>query len=482
MGPLMIRYISIVCLSSMALSGCAIPPVTTTPPAPVCGFAPEVIELPLADQPKPDSAVAQTESAQRPTFESQVEAALDASAPAGGGRPAAILALSGGSQHGAFGAGFLDGWRESSPDHRLPEFDVVTGISTGSILATFAFIGRPQRGVERYRISNESELLSPIARNRPDGSMSPFEIVRVLRRGAVADLTPLRNVLLQEINPEVMAEVARRHALGRKLYVGAVDVDNGQAMAFDLTRMATRYVAAGAAASGTENDEQRALRTCYVNAIIASSSAPLAAVPVFIDNQMYVDGGMRFGMFADDVIGAARVHNKRTGQRTQIYVIANGYLETDPRCGKPHADTPAALNAVCPPDNPTGGTAGSHVSWSLLNLALRSEDVLVNQIYRFSADRIIRERELGNDVWFARIRPNARDHMFAMEAGFPALATLAPGEHSCRAWEAEDEIRLHPVQFYPRYMHCLVDYGRIRGAAHDWNIGPLPVAPLTAKP
>lgn len=455
-------------LLSLVLGGCAIAPRPTTPPAPACRFEPILMELPLADGTKPDPAAP---PAAGRSLGGEIEAALDRSAPAGGRAPA-ILALSGGSQHGAFGAGFLDGWRRARPDQRLPEFDAVTGISTGSILSTFAFIGDTDRAVERYSIENERELLTPIARNRRDGSMSPFELVRVVRRGAVADLAPLRNVLLEEVSPAVLAEVARRHALGRKLYVGAVDVDNGQAMAFDLTRMASRYVAA-ADGSGAETGEQRVLRGCYVDAIVASSSAPLAAVPVFIDNRMYVDGGMRFGMFADDVVGAARSHDKRAGTRSQIYVIANGDLETEPRCGK-------AEESACPPDNPTGGEAGAHTSWSLLGLALRSEQVLVNQVYRFSADRIVREQEMGSDVWFARIRPNAQQHMFTMTD--PALGT---GTRTCRQWYEEDERLLHPIQFYPRYMHCLIDYGQTRGRAADWNISPppdAPVAPTAPKP
>ena len=416
------------------------------------------MELPLSDAAKTDPA---EPASSEPTLGSEVEAALDRSAP-GSARAPAILALSGGSQHGSFGAGFLDGWRRSRPDQQLPEFDVVTGISTGSILSTFAFIGDTDRAVERYSITNESELLTPIARNRRDGSMSPFELRRVLTRGAVADLGPLRTVLFDEVSPAVLAEVARRHALGRKLYVGAVDVDSGQAMAFDLTRMASRYVEA-ADGSGSETAQQRALRGCYVDAIVASSSAPLAAVPVFIDNRMYVDGGMRFGMFANDVVGAARSHDKRNGTRSQIYVIANGDLHTEPRCGK-------VEESACTSENPSGGDE-LHTSWSLLNLALRSEQVLVNQVYRFSADRIVREQEMGSDVWFARIRANAQQHEFTMTD--PALGS---GRRTCAQWNAEDERLLHPIQFYPRYMHCLIDYGRSRGAGGDWNIAPPPAA------
>ena len=139
---------------------------------------------------------------------------------------------------------------------------------------------------------------------------------------------------------------------------------------------------------------------------------------------------------------------------------------------------------------PTGLASDPRGTWSLLNLALRSEQVLVNQVYRFSADRIIVEQKLGNRVWFTRIdRPALNAHLFAMDA--PALATLPPdaahpdGRHSCSEWKDEDDRTMHPIQFYPRYMHCLIDYGSRRGAADGWDIHPLPeppVAPVAPKP
>ena len=51
-----------------------------------------------------------------------------------------ILSLSGGGQNGAFGAGFLIGWRESG---RRPVLDAVGGVSTGALLATHALLGTP---------------------------------------------------------------------------------------------------------------------------------------------------------------------------------------------------------------------------------------------------------------------------------------------------------------------------------------------------
>jgi len=464
----MLRFSLGALLLVLVLAGCAISPPPQVAQAQFCRFHSYPIALPLTET-APAGA----------TLASEIQTALTARAAARSGQPFRLLALSGGSLHGAFGAGFLDGWRRSSPGERLPEFDVVTGISTGSILSTFAFLGNTERGVTRYAISNESELLTPIGRNRRDGSMSPFELVRVVRRGAVADLAPLRGVLLNEISPEVMRAVAEANAAHRKLYVGAVDMDSGQASAFDLTQMASDY-AALAPPEAAETPDQLRLRGCYVDAIVASSSAPLAAVPVFIDNGMFVDGGMRFGMFADDVIQGATSAEKASGLPSEFFVIANGDLETPPVCGR-------ARETLCVANPPTGLATDPRSSWSLLNLALRSEQVLVNQVYRFSADRIIVEQKMGNRVWFTRIdRPALNAHLFAMDS--PQLATLPidsthpDGRYSC---SDEDERTMHPIQFYPRYMHCLIDYGSRRGAADGWDIHPLPdapVAPAAPKP
>ena len=465
-------FSALLLLLSLALSGCAISPPPHTPSDRFCQFHTYRLELPLSDAPAGNGAGGGA------TLAYEIETALSARAtPAG--QPQSLLALSGGSQHGAFGAGFLDGWRRSREGQRLPEFDVVTGISTGSILATFAFIGDTDRGVARYSISNERQLLTPIARSRPDGSMSPFELLRVVRRGAVADLAPLRDVLLEEISPAVMRQVAEARRQNRRLYVGAVDIDSGQAVAMDLTQMAWDYVNAGPAGAADETAAQRVLRACYVDAIVASSSAPLSAVPVFIDNSMYVDGGVRFGMFADDVIAGAGRASKTNRRRTEFYVIANGNLETTAVCNR-------ADRTRCENNPPSGRPTDPRSRWSLLNLAGRSEDMLVNQIYRFSADRIIGQgKRDGNGVWFARIsRVQADSHPFRMDD--PALDTFTPaGEpHSCREWYAEDDRTLHPIQFYPRYMHCLINYGQMRGGQGQWDIPRAPdsVAVPAPKP
>ena len=53
-------------------------------------------------------------------------------------RPSTFLAISGGGDNGAYGAGFLNGWTAAGT---RPEFKAVTGVSTGALIAPFAFLG-----------------------------------------------------------------------------------------------------------------------------------------------------------------------------------------------------------------------------------------------------------------------------------------------------------------------------------------------------
>lgn len=141
----------------------------------------------------------------------------------------AMLFMSGGSQHGAFGAGFLHGWQRQRGS--LPSFAVVTGISTGSILATFAFVGDSQAAVRGYTIETERQLLTPYLK-QSEGKIGVQTGVTLLRKGAIANLAPLRIRLSAAITDDMLLAVAKGASDHRKLYVGAVDVDSGEAVAF----------------------------------------------------------------------------------------------------------------------------------------------------------------------------------------------------------------------------------------------------------
>lgn len=363
----------------------------------------------------------------------------------------AMLFLSGGSLNGAYGAGYLQAWEKSG---KMPRFRVVTGISTGSILATGAFIGDMDMTVQGYSIINERQLLTPWATGE-----GTTQYLKVLRKGAFADLVPLRTEMRKVINDAVLHKVAAAADANRTLYVGAVDVDTGDAVAFDLTKMAQRYVKAKE--DGNAVAQETAIR-CYVEAIAASSSAPLAAPPVYIDNRMYVDGGMRFGVFSDDVGERVSYHRQNLvvsggeDDRPRSYVIINGNQRIGPRCGK-------ADGAACTNDYPTGRNEPPK-EWDLLSLAMRSEGILVNSVYRFSAkhieDQATQEKKL---LYFTQIYPDVDAHVAKIDD-----PKLDKGEMSCAAWKQRDKELLNPIQFYPRYMRCLIDYGRTRAEADQW--------------
>jgi len=443
----------------LLLGGCAVQPPSPVPPSEMCRFVRHDLEVEIPGDSLAAVNALDAASAQEPSLAGALRAALEPGLQSAG-QGNAMLFLSGGSLHGAFGAGFLDGLAHAPGG--LPTFRVVTGVSTGSILATFAFLGDTRRLVEGYSITSESQLLTPYIRIR-NGRPTARSLISVMRHGAVADLEPLRARLRSEFTPAVLWQVRERHLDGARLFVGAVDVDSGKAVAFDLGDMASRYFgpAGQPVADGApETVEQARIRDCYVSAVLASSSAPLAAPPVFIDNRMYVDGGARFGMFSDE-IGNVIVDETReianVDQRSDVYLIVNGTLRIGQKCGK-------ASPITCPP---YGALEGGHADWNLLELAGRSEQILVNQVYRFSAGRIL-ERDPANPPHFARINPDSDAHSYTM----PADAGLGSGTMTCAQWHDEDERLLHPVQFFPRYMRCLIDYGRQRGLAGRWDSQP----------
>lgn len=293
-----------------------------------------------------------------------------------------------------------------------------------------------------------------------NGEPTTMSYLAVLRKGSLGDLGPLRVRLNETITPEILRLVADGARDGRKLYVGVVDADTGEAEALDLTDMAQRYAAA------TTSDDQAAAHDCYIEAVVASSSAPLAAAPVFIDNRMLIDGGARFGMFAIAFEEAARDYQaakKDKDVAPVTFLIINGTQATSQQCGKLDP-------AQCTIAEPTGTNTGAHASWSFTKLALRSEGILSNQVYRFSEER------LGSDARFfrvTRIAAEADAHLFTMDN-----SALGTGEKKCSEWHSDDQRINRPVQFYPRYMHCLIDYGRVKGAEAKWSAAlDLPPAP-----
>lgn len=459
------RFVAAAMALGAMLAGCSInqkAPLTTA--GNMCNFVTHELTV---DIPSSGEAVSGPLSPFAQVIESSLAAHDNRAAP---GTGATMLFLSGGSQNGAYGAGILSGW---GGDGDLPDLQVVTGISTGAILATFAFVDKGDFAAEGYTIDSESQLLDVYS--KPQGGKPDIDnYLDLLNKGAFADLDPLKSrieaYLTQNyevadstgaiVSTTALAQVASRHAEGRRLYVGAVDADTGHGVAFDMGEMASRYVADAQGQAARWLD-------CYTDAIIASSSTPMAAPPVFIDNTMYIDGGIRFGLFGDAVIEAFKARKQAAESDStaplppRVYAVIDGTLELPPNV------CPKESPADCSGDPPTWTGAGQHKDWNILGLALRSERLLVNQVYRFSAASV--EAEACEDAGcfnFLRIEPDVAQFGIALPAPLNAGNT---GKLTCAQWQALDIARDNPIQFHKRYMRCLIAYGQGKVAAAGWG-------------
>lgn len=205
-----------------------------------------------------------------------------------------VLVLSGGGSHGAWGAGVLNGWAQR------PVFNVVTGVSTGALLATHAFLGEPE--VLRDLYTNVSDR--DIYRQR--------FILAALFSDSLASLAPLERLIARHVTDETIDRVAAQGR--RKLYVATVDLDHGETRIWDLT----------AEARAKRYDRYRSI-------LLASSSVPGLYPPVMIDGSMHVDGGVREQLFVRRVM----LELCRKQKRVTVHVLVNGKLGVGGACVQP---------------------------------------------------------------------------------------------------------------------------------------------------
>lgn len=225
--------------------------------------------------------------------------------------PVNILAISGGGPNGAFGAGVLNGWTESG---KRPQFDVVTGISTGAILAPFAFLGSEyDAAIARFYTSTETR------------DVARFRVLQALFTGrSLAKNHPLATSIERELTDEMIARIALEHGNGRRLFIGTTNMDAERPVIWDIGAIASLNTPAS--------------RNLIRQVILASASIPLVFEPVAIKvtngstvrSEVHVDGAVTQQIFAYPAGLDLRAILKRLGlsqRRNTLWLLHNARLE-----------------------------------------------------------------------------------------------------------------------------------------------------------
>lgn len=354
-----------------------------------------------------------------------------------------VLVLSGGSQHGAFGAGFFRGLRT------VPRYRVVTAVSSGAIQSTFLFLAqlKPEPGkvyptymhADPYLGKPGDGYLSDLALAYAVGREADLLKVRRLGYvggvidGSLATFDPLRSgqkLLITETTIRQVAKERTEHQ--RSLLVGVTDLDDGVGYAIDLTKLAVDAVTGG---------DVESARDCFVEAVVASATVPPGVPPVTLKVNgkvhLFMDGGAKFGVFYQQIRDSVE-----TTPSVDLDLVVNGklfdgqWLEN----GRPVQ------------------------KWSLINFGMRAVHAMENEVYRFSV----------NDV----ARFGAKDGKFRV-AFISNLGlkdpSVDPDEYASRvdgktcSFHHDQDAKAKPQEFYPSYMRCLIDYGQRRGESDAWN-------------
>jgi predicted acylesterase/phospholipase RssA len=194
------------------------------------------------------------------------------------------LVISGGGDWGAFGAGFLKGWgRVPKGPMARPEFDVVTGVSTGALIAPFAFLGT-ERTID--------QVLNMYREPRPDIVKLRGLLFFLPRYASFTRIPGLERDIAEAIDSEFLNRIVREGRRNRMLLVNTTNLDDGDMRAWDVVEEARSALRTG--------DVDRVHRI-----LLASAAVPGVFPPREIDGRLYVDGGV-----TGNILYGARTHDE----------------------------------------------------------------------------------------------------------------------------------------------------------------------------
>jgi predicted acylesterase/phospholipase RssA len=284
-------------------------------------------------------------------------------------RPHNYLVISSGGVDGAFGAGLLAGWTAAGT---RPEFQLITGVSAGAMIAPFAFLGPAYDGTLREIYSSYSSK-DLVARRGLSG---------VFSNDALMDTSPFRGLIDRHLGQLEIDRIAVEGRKGRKLLVGTTNLNSARPVVWDLTRIA---------ASGAPD-----ARRLIGDIILASCSIPGVFPPVRFRVQgadgpieeMHVDGGVTAQLF----LGPAGVDWNRVAERFRVHGQPQVYLVRNAR-SYPHwtavrARLSPLFRRAMPASNPA---AGEVPDWQEI-------EPRVSPILRRSMTSMLRTRGLRDAV------------------------------------------------------------------------------------
>ena len=227
--------------------------------------------------------------------------------------PANYLSLSGGGDDGAFGAGLLIGWSERGD---RPQFNLVTGISTGALIAPFAFMGKEYDSALRHVYTQVGPKDIFIERGLISGILGD----------GLSDTTPLYQLISQFVDAEFLKKVAYEYsAKNRWLLIGTTNLDAGVPVVWNMGKIAS---------IGTPE-----ALDLFRKIMLASASIPGAFSPVMFDfevagqgfQEMHVDGGAitQVFLYPSALSQRAKDLNLKLQKQRNAYIIRNARLDPE---------------------------------------------------------------------------------------------------------------------------------------------------------
>lgn len=225
-----------------------------------------------------------------------------------------LLAISGGGENGAFGAGLLCGWSEQGT---RPAFELVTGVSTGALTAPFAFLGS----------TYDAQLRAVYTELKPADVLEKRHFTAALFDDALSDNSPLFRTISRYLTEQMLQDIAKAYDEGRLLLIASTDLDAQLPVIWNIGAIA-------------KSGHPRALDTIR-RVLLASAAIPGAFPPSMFDvtvdgkpyQEMHVDGGAFAQAFlypaAVTKLRRQRLRDGRPTLPATAFVIRNGRLDPE---------------------------------------------------------------------------------------------------------------------------------------------------------